>query len=178
MRRVATADDLYFVTLTTIGWVDVFTRPLYKQYIIENLAYCQKHKGLTIYSYVLMTNHLHIIGDVNKGSMSDWLRDFKSFTSKGLYKLITENEHESRKEWMIELFKDAGKENEANSDFQLWQNGSHPVVLYGQQPHIIQQKINYIHENPVRAGIVAEAHMYLYSSAHEQNPLRVAGVVL
>lgn len=173
MRRTATTDELYFVTLTVVDWIDIFTRQSYKQYIIENLDYCQKNKGLTLYAYVLMSNHIHFVGQVNNGNMSNLLRDFKSFTSNGLYRLIEENNEESRKVWMLEHFKKIGEQNSLNKDFQIWQNGSHPTILYSQQVDIIQQKINYIHQNPVRAGIVSEDQMYLYSSVHPLNPLQM-----
>lgn len=172
MRRTAASDDLYFLTLTIVDWIDVFTRPLYKQYLVENLRYCQQHKGLEIFAYVIMTNHIHLVAQT-KGNMSDWLRDFKSYTSKGLFKLISENPEESRKEWMLQMFRQHGENNELNKAIQLWQNGSHPTPIQRHYNHMLQQKIDYIHDNPVRAGIVPAAEMYLYSSAHPQNPLNI-----
>ena len=173
MRRTATTDGLYFVTLTVVDWVDVFTRAEYKQYLVENLAYCQEHKGLEIFAYVIMTNHVHLIGQTTGGTMSDLLRDFKSFTSKGLFQLISDNPRESRRDWMRQIFIRHGNINGLNKEFQVWQNGNHPTLLSINLTEIIQQKVDYIHNNPVRAGIVSEAGMYLYSSAHPQNPLSV-----
>ena len=176
MRRIATSDDAYFATFTVVDWVDVFTRQEYKQYMVENLKICQERKGLILHAYVIMTNHIHLIGEIVNGkTMSDWFRDFKSFTSKGLFKLISENPAESRKQWMTDLFRKHGRENELNLDFQIWQNGSHPTVLYPQYPKMIAQKINYIHQNPVRAGFVDDPTHYLYSSAHPHSPLKMNG---
>ena len=59
--------EMYFITSTVVDWVDVFTRPVYKHVIIESLEYCQKEKGLIIYAWVLMTNHLHAIVGVEEG---------------------------------------------------------------------------------------------------------------
>lgn len=171
MRRTASSDELYFITLTVVDWVDIFTRPLYKDYLVDNLSYCQKHKGLEIFAYVIMTNHVHMIAQSQ--NMSDWLRDFKSYTSKGLYKLVESNETESRKEWMLDIFQRHGKTNELNKDFQVWQNGSYPVCLPENYLSMIRQKTDYIHDNPVRAGFVSEAHMYTYSSANPQSPLKM-----
>ena len=76
--------ELYFTTSTVVDWVDVFTRPEYKHIILESLAYCQENKGLDIYAWVLMTNHLHmIVGTKNdEAIISDILRDFKKYTIK------------------------------------------------------------------------------------------------
>lgn len=59
--RATIPDTGYFVTITTVGWIDVFTRPEQKQAIIESLRYCQQKKGLEIYAYCLMTSHLHML---------------------------------------------------------------------------------------------------------------------
>ena len=97
-----------------------------------------------------MTNHIHLVADVTDGTLADVLRDFKTYTSKEVVKLIRNNERESRREWMIKAFEKAGKYNPLNVHHQFWQNGNYPVVLYS--PAVIDQKIDYIHENPVKAG--------------------------
>jgi putative transposase len=171
MSRTATTDELYFITLTVANWIDLFTRRLYSDLIIENLTYCQNHKRLNIYAYVLMTNHLHLIANVEDGSLSDVIRDFKTFTSKQLYKAIESNLQESRREWLLNSFERAGRNNPRNAHHQLWQNGSYPVILYSAD--VIQQKIDYIHNNPVKAGFVGSTHEYWYSSANPDSPLKV-----
>jgi len=75
--------EVYFVTDTVVDWVDIFSRPTYKHIILESLKYCQEQKGLLIYAWVLMTNHLHMIVGANEdNNVSDIMRDFKKFTSK------------------------------------------------------------------------------------------------
>ena len=75
--------ELYFMTDTVIDWIDIFTRPTYKHIIIESLQYCQEQKGLTIYAWVLMSNHLHtIVSSEENVKIGDIWRDFKKFTSK------------------------------------------------------------------------------------------------
>jgi putative transposase len=171
MSRTASTENFYFVTLTIVDWIDLFTRRLYSDCIIDNLAYCQQHKKLNIYAYVLMTNHLYLIANVEEGTLSDVLRDFKTYTSKQLYQLINDNPQESRKDWILKAFERAGKHNPQNKNHQLWQNGNYPILLYTSE--VIQQKIDYIHENPVKAGFVGSAHEYWYSSANADSPLKV-----
>lgn len=67
MSRTASTDELYFVTLTVTDWIDIFTRRIYSDLIIENLTYCQQHKGLNIYAYFIMTNHIHLVANAAEG---------------------------------------------------------------------------------------------------------------
>jgi REP element-mobilizing transposase RayT len=172
MQRNASTDHLYFVTLTVVDWIDVFTRRLYNDFLVENLAWNQQHKKLNIYAYVIMTNHIHMVANVTDGSLGDVLRDFKTYTSKELFKLIKENEQESRRDWMLHAFERAGKYNPLNKNHQFWQNGNYPVLLYS--PAVIDQKIDYIHDNPVRAGFVGSPHEFWYSSANADSPLKMS----
>ena len=91
--------------------------------------------------------------------------NFKKFTSKKIIDAIISNEHENRKEWMLEIFKTAGKENSRNSDYQFWRQDNQPKECYS--PAFTVQKLNYIHNNPVEAGIVDKPEEYLYSSARD-----------
>lgn len=169
MKRKTYSGEINFVTLTVVDWIDVFTRREYNDFIIENLKYCQKEKGLKIYSYVLMTNHLHMIAKSLENNLPNVLRDFKSYTSKTLFKMIKDNPFESRKSWMLRAFLDAGKWNHLNKNHQFWQNGNHPVALFSNG--VIQQKTDYILNNPVKAGFVDDLSSYIYSSAHPSNSL-------
>ena len=171
MRRRSDSDDLYFVTLTIVGWVDVFTRSIYKRYLAENISFCQDQKGLDLYKYVIMSNHVHMIARMRDNKrMDNFLRDFKSFTSKGLYDLICNEDVESRKHWMFAVFRSAGMANPDNKDFQIWQIGSHPVILSTNE--MIDQKAEYIENNPVKSGFVKAPEAYIYSSACERSPVK------
>lgn len=161
--RIGDQNALYFITFSTVGWIDVFTRKIYKDLLIENLDYCRKNKGLEIFGYCVMSNHIHIITRAKEGfSLSDILRDFKKYTSKQIIKTIIE-EPESRREWMLNLFHYAGKNNPNNSQYQVWRQDNHPIELYSNE--VIGQKLDYIHNNPVEAGLVENEEDYLYSSA-------------
>jgi len=154
---------LHFLTMTVVDWVDVFTRPVYKNIVVNSLQYCQEQKGLEIYAWVLMTNHLHLIADSKEGThLSDVLRDFKKFTSKAVVRAIHE-EPESRQNWMLYRFAFNGAYNPKIKDFKFWQDGNEAKIIFSAD--FYEQKRNYIHANPVRAGIVDEPEHYLYSSA-------------
>jgi len=165
------ANELFFVTLTIVDWIDIFTRQVYFDFIIKNLDYCQKKKGLEVYEYVIMTNHIHMICLGNNVPLSDILRDFKTFTSKELIKLLQDSPDESRKRWMLTAFEKAGKNNVLNKKYQVWQNFNFPTLL--DSPFLIDQKTNYIHMNPVVAGFVSEPYEYYYSSANPNSPLNI-----
>lgn len=153
----------YFVTSTVIEWIDLFTRIEYRNIIIDSLSYCRKQKGLLVYAYCIMTNHIHLIVGTDKDDIQDIIRDFKSFTSREIRKCVESHTQESRKRWMLEMMYQAGSAVKSNKDFQLWQHHFHPVGLNSN--YLIDQKMNYIHMNPVKAGFVARPEDFLYSSA-------------
>jgi len=164
-RKILDQNGLNFLTMTVVDWLDVFTRKRYKNIIIESLKYCQREKGLVIYAYVIMTNHIHLVVQTKEGfKLSDTVRDFKSYTGNELIKTIGSNKKESRREWMMHRFEWNGKQNKAaNRKHQFWQSGNHPTALF--TPKVIWKKINYIHLNPLVAGIVSKREDYCFSSA-------------
>jgi len=149
--------------MTVVEWVDVFTRPVYFDLVYEAWGYCQREKGLTIHAYVIMTNHIHWIISASPTATSGIVRDFKRFTSRKITAAIAGSSTESRHRWMTELFQAAGQRGPNKSDHQFWIHDNHPVPLWS--PAVIQQKIEYIHLNPVRQGIVAAPEHYVHSSA-------------
>jgi REP element-mobilizing transposase RayT len=161
--KIRDQEGMHFLTMTTVGWIDVFSRQRYRDIILESLRFCQEKKGLTLYAYVIMTNHIHIIAQVDHPrGLSFTLGDFKQFTAKKIIQSIRE-EPESRQDWLEIVMKYHANYNNNNREFQFWQQHNHPEYLYS--PDFIWQKLNYIHQNPVRAGWVAEPQHYLYSSA-------------
>ena len=156
-------ENLYFVTYTVIEWIDIFTRNIYRDLLLDSWQYCTRKKGLVIHAWCIMTNHVHMIISSEKQELSDIMRDMKSFTSTNLRKSISENE--SRKKWILKLMKEAGTKNNNNKDFQFWQQNNHPQIL--DSNYLIEQKLDYIHNNPVKAGFVESPEDYLYSSARD-----------
>ncbi|GHT35793.1 transposase [Bacteroidia bacterium] len=156
---------MYFITDTVVDWVDIFTRPRYKHIIIESLAYCQREKGLVIYAWVLMSNHLHIIAGTSsaENKISDIMRDFKKFTSKEILRTLQDDMRESRREWMLNRFEYAGKQDKKIKHYKFWQEKHNVQEIY--TADFYDQKLNYIHQNPVTAEFVNRADEYRYSSA-------------
>ncbi len=161
--RILDQKGLNYLTCTIVGWVDIFTRATYRDIIIESLSYCQRAKGLRIFAYVLMSNHLHMIVKAEgMQQLSAILRDFKKFTSRQILEAI-EKGNESRKEWLLHVFSYYAKFNTNNRYYQMWIQDNHPIELVS--PKVIWQKVEYIHNNPVRAKWVENPEDYLYSSA-------------
>jgi len=152
----------HFITATVVDWIDVFTRQTYRDIVIESLDYCIKNKGMILYGYVIMSNHIHFIIQSEEGKLSDLIRDFKKFTAKSILEK-TQNSPESRKEWMLERFKLAAQTHSRNKDYQFWQYGNHAEEIYSNE--FMWSKLDYIHLNPVRSGLVSKASDYIYSSA-------------
>lgn len=156
-------DQLYFISFTIIRWIDLFTRREYKDIILESWRYCQKEKDLEIYGWVIMTNHIHMIIGTKGRPMDKIVGEMKSFTSRELRLAIEVHPGESRKQWMMKMMKDAGDKNGNNKDWQLWQQHNHPIGL--RTAEMFHQKLQYIHDNPVKAGFVEHEEDFLYSSA-------------
>ena len=154
----------HFVSFAVINWIDALTRPEYKDIIVESVKYCITAKGMKLHAWVIMNNHVHLILSAGKGFViSHILRDMKKFTSKLIIKTIAENYKESRREWMLWMFERAGKKSSNNERYQFWQHDNHPIELVN--THMLKQRLDYLHENPVRAGFVEKAEDWIYSSA-------------
>lgn len=156
-------DGMYFTTTSVVHWIDLFTRPAFKHLIVDSLQYCQQHKGLVIHAWCLMPSHLHLIIS-RQGTLllSEIMRDFKGFTNKRIistFPLI----NESRRDWLLLAFSRSAESIKRVHQYKIWQDGNHPIELYNAQ--LMDQKLAYIHQNPVTAEIVDEPEDYRYSSA-------------
>lgn len=156
--------QVYFITTTVVDWIDLFTRPVYKHVALESLNYCIQNKGIEIYAWVLMTNHLHLLaGITGQNSVSDIMRDFKKYTSKKLIDTLQHEVTESRREWMLDRFEFSGRNDKKIKNFRFWQEGTDIQEVFLND--YFEQKMEYIHNNPVKAEIVNLPHEYRYSSA-------------
>jgi REP element-mobilizing transposase RayT len=155
---------LYFVSFAVVQWLDVFTRNEYKEILIESLSYCQKEKGMEIAAWCIMTNHVHLVFR-SKGKQKPELilGDFKRFTSKKIVQAIRDNPRESRKENLLAIFKLEAAKSSNVDGYQFWRHDNKPIELWSTK--VIQEKINYVHQNPVEEGLVFRAEDYRYSSA-------------
>jgi hypothetical protein len=105
-----------------------------------------------------------IIGS-HQNRLEDIVRDMKSYTSTKLHKMIREHPQESRREWMLWIMRRAGIKNGNNVDFQFWQQHNHPIELNTNE--LMDQKLDYIHNNPVVSGFVENPEEWLFSSARD-----------
>lgn len=163
--KIRDPEGVHFITFAVVEWVDVFTRREYRDIVIDSLRYCQKEKGLVVHGWCLMSNHIHLIISAKENNPSDILRDFKKFTSKQLLEAIKNNPHESRTDWMLEIFAKHGQQNSRNSSFQFRGQDNQPKEVFSEK--FTMQKLNYIHNNPIAEGIVIRAENYVYSSARD-----------
>jgi REP element-mobilizing transposase RayT len=154
---------LYFISFATVFWIDVFIREQYFLLITESMAYCRKNLGLEFYCWCIMPSHLHLIIRAKENNPEKIIGRFKEYTSKQIVKSIEENIQESRKEWMLWMFKRAGSKSSNVTSNQFWQHHNKPIELWS--PKVIDQKVEYIHNNPVIAGFVNEPEHWKYSSA-------------
>ena len=161
----------YFVTFTVVEWLNVFTKPLYLRILWDSLQYCRKEKGLKLYGFVFMTNHLHLIISADREDIKLWqiIRDYKKFTAQ---KIIQVMQKEENRRWILDVMKGVGMKNNANTQYQFWIQDDGAEEIHSDK--FFLQKLHYIHQNPVRAEIVTDASGYAWSSAklYEKNDFR------
>jgi putative transposase len=150
--------DYYFVTSTILDWMPVFRDEKYCRIIIDSLEYCRKFKGLKLYYYVIMPDHIHAIISSEKNRIVDIMRDFKRFTSKSISSLAEDEETQ----FVLRKFRKYA-DKDKNCKYRVWQSGFHPQAITSDD--MLNQKMEYIHQNPVVAGYVKEDIDWKYSSA-------------
>ena len=156
-------DGIYFVSFATVYWVDVFVREEYLILLSESLSYCRLQKGLELFAYCILPSHVHLLFRDKNSNPSKLIKELKTYTSKKLQALIAQHPQESRKEWLLWVFKQAGRKNSNVTSGHFWQQNNKPIEVWSNK--VIQQKIDYIHSNPVKSGFVAEPQHWKYSSA-------------
>jgi REP element-mobilizing transposase RayT len=155
--------NIYFLTLTVVEWINIFTKRDYFEVLKDSLQYCIDNKGLILYEYVFMTNHIHLIASTTKENdgLDSVIRDFKSFTTHEIWKLL---EKDNRK-YITRLLKNSLKMKKG-SDKQIWQRENYPEELITDE--FCNTKIQYIYHNPVKKGYVLDPEDWLYSSARQR----------
>ncbi len=154
---------VYFITLTITKWIEVFKDNHQKRMVIESLRYCQDNKGLVIYSYCIMSNHIHLIckADGEMG-LSYILRDLMRFTAGKILRYVA-SLPKKRSSEILNAFILAARNLKTKQKYKIWQRGYMAIEISSN--NFLDQKIEYIHQNPVRAGLVNKAEDYLFSSA-------------
>ncbi|MDA3835130.1 MAG: hypothetical protein PF495_17230 [Spirochaetales bacterium] len=147
----------HFMTMTTVNWLPIFTRPATVQLLLDSFTFLQKNQGLKLYGFVVLENHLHCVAQ--SSDLAKSVHSFKSFTAKRIIQYL-ESQKETRLLTQLAFHKKAHKKDR---QYQLWEEGVHPQCI--QNEEMLRQKLEYIHLNPVKRGYVAEAKHWRYSSA-------------
>ena len=149
----------YFHTCTIVGWLPIFTRPTTVQIILDSWAYLQENNDFKIHGYIILENHLHLIA--TSDNHRELMKHFKSFTAR---KII-----DHLKEQKISLFLNQLSfhkiKHKTDSKYQFWQEGTYPKQILSEE--IMRQKLDYIHNNPVKRGYVDLPEHWRYSSARD-----------
>ena len=149
----------HFMTCTILHWIPIFTRKESTNIIYDSLKYLQEIDNLKIYAYVILENHLHLIASSDDIAKS--MKKFKAHTAKEILKLL----HREKITTILEQLAFYKKAHKKHSVYQLWQEGIQPKLI--QDDKTMMQKIEYIHNNPVKRGYVDDARYWRYSSAYE-----------
>ncbi len=147
--QIINNSGVYFITSTIIEWIPVFTKREYFDIIVQSLSYCRQNKGLKLFAYVVMDNHVHFIASADK--LSQIVKDFKSFTARGIIKTAKIG----GRKWLLNQFEYYKKKYKNDSEYQVWQEGFHPQMIMEEE--VFRQKVEYIHNKPVKRGFVDQA---------------------
>lgn len=159
----------YFVTFAVVYWIDLFIREEYNKILLDSWDYCIKNKGMELYAWCIMSSHVHLIIGTKGDKLENIMRDMKKYTSAVLKECIKAHPKESRRDWLLWMMERAGTKNGNNNKFQLWRQDNHPLLLDDVKK--LHNCLNYVHNNPVVAGIVEKPEDYLYSSARDYHDL-------
>jgi putative transposase len=157
--RINELDAAHFITSTVVAWLPVFTTHACCDILVRSFAYCREHKGLRIYAWVVLDNHFHAI--VTAPELAKTLADLKKFTVR---EIVAQLQSEGR-EWLLNQLRYFRAAHKQASTYQVWQEGSHPQAITSDA--MMERKLDYLHNNPVKRGVVASAEHWRYSSAHE-----------
>jgi putative transposase len=153
----------YFMTCAVVRWIPLFELPPLARIVLDSLTFMQERDRLTLYAYVIMKTHLHIIASADH--LSAEIRDFKSYSARRIIDTLEENHGAS----ILESLKHSKLRHKKDRTYQVWQEGSHPQEITSEA--MMRQKIEYIHYNPVKGGYVVEPADWRYSSARNYEGL-------
>jgi len=155
--RIISEQGIYFITSATVEWLPVFTGKPYFDILLDFFTFCRQHKDLQLYAFVILDNHFHCI--LSGSNLPTSIADLKRFTARR----VLDQLREDRKEWLLNQFAFFRKRYKNRSTYQVWQEGYHPQWITSED--ILIEKIDYIHYNPVKRGLVSVPEHWLYSSA-------------
>jgi len=153
---------LYYLTFQVVDWLDIFTRQVYRDIVIDSFRYAIEFNEFQLFAYVIMSNHIHLTANSAIGKLSNTIGDIKKYTGKRIIETI-QSMNESRSKWLLNRFEFRAKQHKKNKKYQVWTHENHAIHLYSTE--FTAEKLDYLHQNPVKAGIVVNPEDYLYSSA-------------
>jgi len=144
-----------FVTITCLEWKPILAEDRFKNIILDSLRYLSDQQRVTIYAFVIMQNHFHLIWQIlGDHSREDVQRDFLKYTGQQILKCLRNEQSSLLMELLV---------NAKDRKHQVWERNSLSVPLWTTE--VFWQKLDYIHNNPVRAGLCQYSWQYKYSSA-------------
>jgi len=155
--RITEPDKPHFLTCTVLEWLPVFTRPETVQILLDCWTYQRQEQGLKLYGYVILENHLHLVAQAQR--LDKCVESFKSYTARKIIDTLRAN-HVER---ILTRLRFAKKAHKTDREYQFWQEGTHAELIMGED--MMRQKLEYIHNNPVKRGYIARPEHWRYSSA-------------
>lgn len=144
-----------FYTATIVEWKTLLTDDKHKDIIIKSLEFLVKEKRIILNAFVIMSNHIHLIWQPMFGfTLSDIQTSFMKYTAQQLKRSLSNSNPA-----MIEEF----KVNKYDRAYQIWKR--EPLSVELRTHEVFIQKLEYIHYNPVKAGLCIHPEDYYYSSA-------------
>lgn len=156
--KITQVDAPHFITLTVLHWIPVFTRPETVAIVLDSLSFLMR-EGLKVNAYVILENHLHLV--VQSEQLDKDIARFKSFTARQLLAYLKQQ----RVTIILDQLAFYKKAHKNDREYQFWQEGVHPELI--QNEVMMRQKIEYIHQNPVKRGFVDLPEHWRYSSARD-----------
>lgn len=155
MFQVSRDSPAYFLTSVAHRRLPIFRTNTVKGIVCQALDDARKSSGSMIFAYVIMPDHTHVLTN-GRRSIADTLRFINGITAKKVIDYLKENNFESS---LFKLRKQVGERNHKHSVFE-----HHADAFLAISESKFIEKVNYIHLNPVRAGLVEKPEDYLYSS--------------
>jgi len=156
-RYRALDEGLYFISSSIVEMIPVFVNDKYFKILVDAVNYCIKEKDLSVFHYVFLDNHFHMI--VSSNNLSETISSLKRHTARELIKQFRRD----NKVWLLTCLSNYKKVYKTDSDYQIWQEGFHPKIISTND--MLLQKIHYIYFNPVKRGLVNKPEDWRYSSA-------------
>ena len=154
---ISEEESPYFLTCTVVAWLPVFAYPQLVEIVLESWRFLQRERGVRIFGYVILENHLHWIASAEK--LSEYVGRFKSYSARRIIDELAQRRFST----LLEELRFFKLQHKIDQEYQLWQEGSHPQQI--QNEEMMRQKLEYMHANPVQRGYVDDPIHWRYSSA-------------